>query len=261
VGVIREDGGVAAGPALRLAGAGGIAPVTRLALAVSGGGLGLAWGGWVAIAVAAGGAALALALGGARRLALAGLGLLPVVLSSLALNAFLPAGGGGVATALDALARLLAVTLPMTLLFAVTPAADLLADLEARGLDRRAVFVLGAALAAVPGTRERAAGVIEAQRARGLDTEGSWPRRVRGLLPLVGPLVIGSLIEVEERALALEVRAFAAPGRRTVLRRFPEGRWQRAARWALVGLLVGGVAARVALPLAGLPAPARVRPW
>jgi len=236
-------------------------PVTRLALAASGAGLSLAWGGWVAIAVVVGSAVLALAMGRARRLALAGLGLLPVALSSLAVNALLPAGGGGVTAALDALTRLLALTLPMTLLFAITPVADLLADLEARGLDRRVVFVLGAALAAVPGMQERAVGVIEAQRARGLDTEGSWPRRARGLLPLVGPLVIGSLVEIEERALALEVRAFAAPGRRTVLRRFPEGRWQRPARWALAGLLAGGVAARVALQLAGVPAPAWVRPW
>ncbi|HLH68404.1 MAG TPA: energy-coupling factor transporter transmembrane component T [Candidatus Dormibacteraeota bacterium] len=236
-------------------------PATRLALAVSGAGLGLAWGGWVAIAVALGGAILALVAGRGRRLALAGLGLLPVALSSLALNALLPAGAEGVGTALDALARLLAVTLPMTLLFAATPLADLLADLEARGLDRRAVFVLGAALAAVPRAQERAREVVEAQRARGLDTEGTWPRRLRGLLPLVGPLVIGSLIEIEERALALEVRAFAAPGRRTPLRRFPEGPLQRPARWALAGLLTAGVAARVALRLAGLAPPAWLRPW
>jgi energy-coupling factor transport system permease protein len=221
----------------------------------------LTWGGWVAIAIALGGTVIALVTKRARRLALAGLGLLPVALSSLIVNAFLPAGEEGVATALDALARLLAVTLSMTLLFTITPLADLLADLEARGLDRRVVFVLGAALAAVPRAQERAREVVEAQRARGLDTEGPWPRRLRGLFPLVGPLVIGSLIEIEEQALALEVRAFSAPGRRTPLRRFPEGSLQRAARWALAGLLVAGVVARVALRLAGLAPPAWLRPW
>jgi energy-coupling factor transport system permease protein len=93
--------------------------------------------------------------------------------------------------------------------------------------------------------------VIEAQRARGLDTEGSWPRRLRGVLPLVAPLVIGSLVEIEERALALEVRAFGAPGRRTVLRRLPDGAGQRAARWALAGIAVAGLLARAALAVAG----------
>ncbi len=88
------------------------------------------------------------------------------------------------------------------------------------------------------------ADVIEAQRARGLDTEGSWWRRARGVLPLVAPLVIGSLTEVEERALALEVRAFGAPGRRTILRPQPDSGGQRLARWALAVLLVAGLAAR-----------------
>jgi energy-coupling factor transport system permease protein len=144
-----------------------------------------------------------------------------------------------------ALLRLLAVTLPPTLLFATTPAADLLADLEARGLGRRAVFVLGAALAAVPRTQSRARAVIEAQRARGLDTEGSWLRRARGILPLVAPLVIGSLVEVEDRTLALEVRAFGAEGRRTVLDPPADSGVQRLARWALAALLVAGLAARL----------------
>src|SRR5262249_29624601 len=101
------------------------------------------------------------------------------------------------------------------------------------------------ALAAVPRTQARAVDVIEAQRARGLDTEGSWRRRLRGVLPLAAPLVIGSLVEVEERGLALETRAFGAPGRRTLLRRLPDSQAQRVARWALAGLLVAGLAARV----------------
>ena len=188
---------------------------------------------------------LALRAGRARRLALTAGALAPVALSSLVVNALLPAGAGGAGTAAAALLRLLGATLPPALLFATTEAGELLGELEARGLGRRAVLVVGTALAAVPRTQARAVEVIEAQRARGLDTEGSWRRRLRGLLPLVGPLVIGGRVEVEERALALETRAFGAPGRRTLLRRLPDGGWQRAARWALVLAAVGGVAARV----------------
>jgi energy-coupling factor transport system permease protein len=209
--------------------------------------LALAWGGWLAAAVVVLSALAALRARRLRRLALAALALLPVALSSLVINALLPAGGGGAATALAALLRLLGATLPPTLLFATTDPADLLAELEARGLGRRAVLVLGAALAAIPRTQARAVDVIEAQRARGLDTEGSWRRRLRGVLPLVTPLVVGSLAEVEERALALEVRAFGAPGRRTVLRRLPDGGWQRAARWAMAGIVAAGLLTRLAL--------------
>jgi energy-coupling factor transport system permease protein len=187
--------------------------------------------------------------GRARRLALMAAALLPVAVSSLVVNALLPAGGSGLGTAGAALLRLLGATLPPALLFATTEADDLLGELEARGLGRRAVLVVGTALAAVPRTQARAAEVVEAQRARGLDTEGSWRRRLRGVLPLVGPLVIGGLVEVEERALALETRAFGAPGRRTLLRRLPDSAWQRAARWALIAGAAAGLAARVVVLL------------
>ena len=196
-------------------------------------------------------AVAALRAGRVRRLAVAVLALLPVAASSLLINTLLPAGGGGVTTAVAALLKLLGVTLPLTLLFATTEPPDLLNDLEDRGLGRRTVFVLGAALAAVPRAQARAVEVIEAQRARGLDTEGSWRRRARGVLPLVTPLVIGSLAEVEDRALALEVRAFGAPGRRTVLYRLPDSGRQRLARWAMAAVLALGLAARAAVALAG----------
>lgn len=219
-------------------------PTTKLVAALAGAVLSLAWGGWVAVMVAALTGLAALRTGRLRRLALAAGAVAPVAISSLIINTLLPAGGGGVMAAIAALLRLLGATLPLTLVFATTEASDLLADLEARGAGRRIVFVLGAALAAVPRAQARAVDVIEAQRARGLDTEGSWRRRLRGLTPLVWPMVIGSLIEVEDRALALEVRAFGAPGHRTLLRRPPDSSRQRAARWALAALAVLGLAAR-----------------
>lgn len=205
----------------------------------------------MAVAVALLTAVAALRAGRVRRLAVAVLALLPVAASSLLINTLLPAGGGGVTTAVAALLKLLGVTLPLTLLFATTEPPDLLNDLEDRGLGRRTVFVLGAALAAVPRAQARAVEVIEAQRARGLDTVGSWRRRTRGVLPLVTPLVIGSLAEVEDRALALEVRAFGAPGRRTVLYPLPDSGQQRLARWAMAAVLALGLAARAAFALAG----------
>ncbi len=212
--------------------------------AVTGAALSLAWGGWVAVGVTLLTALAALRAGRIRRLAVAALALAPVAASSLLINALLPAGGGGVTTAVAALLRLLGATLPLTLLFATTEAPDLLSDLEARGAGRRAVFVLGAALAAVPRAQARAVDVIEAQRARGLDTEGSWRRRLHGVLPLITPLIIGSLAEVEDRTMALEVRAFGAPGRRTLLHRPPDSRGQQVARWTTAALLVLGLAAR-----------------
>jgi energy-coupling factor transport system permease protein len=67
-------------------------------------------------------------------------------------------------------------------------------------------------------------------------------------VPLAGPLILGALSDVEERTMALEARAFSAPGRRTTLRPIPDTAGQRAVRWlvalgslALLAATAGGV--------------------
>jgi energy-coupling factor transport system permease protein len=98
----------------------------------------------------------------------------------------------------------------------------------------------------VPLTIERAGQILDAQRARGMDTEGPIWRRARGVLPLAGPVVFGALTEVEERTMALEARAFSAPGRKTLLRVPRNGRIDRFLLWAALLALVALVGIRVA---------------
>lgn len=141
----------------------------------------------------------------------------------------------GLAAAIQATLRLIAFAMSAALFALTTTPDDFVSDLERRGVGRRLIFVISAAIGTVPRMLQRAREITDAQRARGLDTEGRVWRRVRGLLPLTGPLVLGALTEVEERTMALEARGFTAPGRRTVLRPLPDSRGQRALRW--VGLL------------------------
>ena len=90
---------------------------------------------------------------------------------------------------------------------------------------------------------ERATVISESQRARGLDTEGSFRARVAGVLPLVGPVIIASLTDVEERSLALESRAFSRPGRRHLFWAMPDsGRGRVAALGSCWPPLVAAVA-------------------
>ena len=97
---------------------------------------------------------------------------------------------------------------------------------------------------------ERAGQITAAQRARGLDTEGSIWRRLRGVLPIVGPAILGSIGEIEERTMALEARGFTRPGRRTLLWHPPDSGPQAVARWLL---LAGGVLIVVARAAGWLP--------
>ncbi|HET8785453.1 MAG TPA: energy-coupling factor transporter transmembrane component T [Candidatus Limnocylindrales bacterium] len=157
----------------------------------------------------------------------------------------------GVDFAAQTLVRLLAISLSIGLFILTTEARAFVFDLERRGVPPRFAFVALATIEAVPTLVERAATIGESQRARGLDTEGSIRARVRGLLPIVGPAVITSLTDVEERSLALESRAFSRPGRRHLLWSMPDSSRELVLRVVLVLALVGAIAVRVA----GVPLP------
>ena len=141
------------------------------------------------------------------------------------------------------LARLLVLTTTVLLLLQTTHPADLALALTERGLPRSIGYVLLVALQLVPDMSARATAILEAQRARGLETRGLI-RRVASLPPLVGPLIVGALLDVEERAMALESRAFALAGPKTSLRTLVDSTLQRAVRPLLLVLTVALIVAR-----------------
>lgn len=149
--------------------------------------------------------------------------------------------------------RLLVMASALALFGLTTPPRASVIDLERRGVSPRLAFAIGAVVAAVPALVERARDVRNAQRARGLDTEGSVRRRLGGVVPLASPVVIGSLHEVEARSLALEARAFGRPGPRHLPWAPPDTAPERLARWLLLAGLVALVAASVAGALPTLP--------
>ena len=87
--------------------------------------------------------------------------------------------------------------------------------------------------------------IIAAQRSRGLDTESSFLRRASSLIPLVGPLVFGSLVEVEERAIAIEARGFTSTRVKTSLHDIPDTNSDRLIRWMLAALVLVSLAVRL----------------
>jgi energy-coupling factor transport system permease protein len=159
----------------------------------------------------------------------------------------------GVDFAAQTLVRLFAISTSIGLFGMTTDPRAFVLDLERRGLSPRFAFVALATLEAVPAMVERAQVIASAQRARGLDTEGSVAARLRGVLPLAGPVVLSSLTEVEERSLALEVRAFGRPGRRHLLWRLPDSASQFVLRAVLLAALVLAIGLRLTGAFPALP--------
>lgn len=183
---------------------------------------------------------------------------LPIAISVVLVSVFTRAGttvlfvigpfdatAEGVDFAGQTLVRLFAISLSIGLFVMTTQPRAFVFDLERRGVSSRVAFVASATIEAVPTLVERARVIGESQRARGLDTEGSLRARLRGVLPLVGPVIIGALTDVEERSLALESRAFSRPGRRHLLWAMADTTWERWLRWILMALLVVIAAARI----------------
>lgn len=149
--------------------------------------------------------------------------------------------------------RLLVAFLASILFLFTTLADDLLEALVARGVSHRLAFVLLSAVQLVPRMQARAAEILEAQQARGLVVGGSAGRRLRALVPLIGPVILGSLIDVRERTLALEARGFGARRAvttRTAYRVVPDPPMDRWLRRALVLLAIGVVVAAIVRPFA-----------
>jgi energy-coupling factor transport system permease protein len=139
--------------------------------------------------------------------------------------------------------RVLTVVSSFLLLSLTTRPDALMIALDQRGAPKTLTYIVLATIQIAPRFQAKARTILDAQRARGLETEGSFGRRITALLPLVVPLVLGSIIDIEERAMALDARAFSRSGPKTSLLLLRDTNAQRAARW----LLVLGMVAVVAL--------------
>lgn len=136
------------------------------------------------------------------------------------------------------------VVASLTSLATVSPArlVDAMTD---RGVPFGRIFLLVSTLTFLPRTRLRAHHILEAQQARGLRLGGSPAARFRALGPLVLPLVLGALAEVDEQVLALESRGATAGGKRTALDPPRDRAGERALRWSLLALVVAAWTAKL----------------
>jgi energy-coupling factor transport system permease protein len=132
-----------------------------------------------------------------------------------------------------------------TLFLLTTHPSELMSDLTRRGLPPQFSYVIISTLQILPQMQAKALTIIAAQQSRGLDTESTFLKRAGALVPLVGPLVFGSLVEVEERAIAIEARGFTSKKTKTSLHEIPDTNFDQILRWILVILTVVSIAVRI----------------
>ncbi len=141
--------------------------------------------------------------------------------------------------------RIVVMVSAFTLFLLTTHPSELMSDLTRRGLPGQFAYVIISTLQILPQMQAKAQTILAAQRSRGLDTESTFIRRAGSLFPLVGPLVFGSLVEVEERAIAIEARGFTSTRSKTTLHEIPDTAADKFIRWGLIALVVLVVILRI----------------
>ena len=141
--------------------------------------------------------------------------------------------------------------LNMLLAFAVfvltTRPVELVEDLERIGFSPKIGYVVSSVFQIVPQMSGTMNTIMDAQRSRGLETEGSLLTRAKSFLPLISPVAMSSLINTRERAIALEIRGFEAGQKKTYLR---EDKMKNSDRiWCVILLLliIAAIAIRILL--------------
>jgi energy-coupling factor transport system permease protein len=132
-----------------------------------------------------------------------------------------------------------------TLFLLTTHPSELMSDLTRRGLPPQFAYVIISTLQILPQMQAKAQTIIAAQQSRGLDTQSTFLKRAGSVVPLVSPLVFGSLVEVEERAIAIEARGFTSKKAKTSLYEIPDSGLDQVIRWGLVILVVISIVSNI----------------
>lgn len=156
----------------------------------------------------------------------------------------------GLLFAIRGTGRIIIAVSGFLLLSYATRSDELMLALSQKGLPSRISYVILSTLQIIPRFQHKANTILDAQRSRGLETEGSFLIRTRALLPLVFPLLLGSIVDIEERAIALEVRAFGRSGPKTSLLVLHDTSRQRLIRRLLILVSLGVIVLRIYLWLA-----------
>lgn len=123
----------------------------------------------------------------------------------------------GLNTAIMLASRIIAISLPIIWYFLVTSSDVIIQALDQTKLPKKAIFVLASTIQVVPQLMWQSNIINEAQQARGVETTGSLWQRIKTFIPMMGPLVLSSVEQNEEKVLTLQARGFSNPTPRTTL--------------------------------------------
>jgi energy-coupling factor transport system permease protein len=143
--------------------------------------------------------------------------------------------------------RVINIICAFSILILTTKPSDLIEDLVRKGLSPKIGYVLSSVLQIIPQMVSTMDTITDAQRSRGMETEGKLFVRMKAFLPLIGPVVMNSLISTRERAMALEVRGFNSKVKKSFLSEEFSYKYSSIIKLAILLLLILSIIWRVAV--------------
>lgn len=141
--------------------------------------------------------------------------------------------------------RVVSIICAFSILILTTKPSDLIETLVRKGLSPRIGYVLSSVLQIIPQMVSTMDTIKDAQRSRGMETEGKLLTRMKAFLPLIGPVVMNSLISTRERAMALEVRGFNSKTKKSFLNEEYNYKYSTVIKIAIILLLALAVVWRI----------------
>ncbi len=151
----------------------------------------------------------------------------------------------GLDNAIGFVTRLFVIATGVLLLINLIDLQRFARALEQRGMSPRATYVVQSTFLIIPEMQKRASAILDAQRARGIETDSNLLVRLKALFPVVAPLILNSLTSVEERAMSLEARGMTLRGDKTSLVHVDDSTVDRAIRVIAVIAMIGVIGWRI----------------
>ena len=161
--------------------------------------------------------------------------------------AFLKIREGGLQKAVSISGMVICIAGAFVWLLQTTSNKEIARALDETGINPKVAYVFTSTLQMIHILSGNSKTIMDAQRARGIETDGNLMVRAKAFVPTLIPLILGALLSSEERVLTLEARGFSMKGEKTHLFNIRKSGLEKTAKVVSVVVTLAVIAGRVAL--------------
>lgn len=144
----------------------------------------------------------------------------------------------GIYHALNYFNRIVPIMAILITLFGSVNMTDLGAAMQKAGIGHRWAYIFTSTFQLIPILNREREQIMNAQRARGLNTEGNMFHRAKAFLPVMMPVVANSIMSVQQRAISLLTKGFVSSAKKTVYRDFKKNKIDHILKFLSIFLII-----------------------